>query len=132
MLEHLLSLPRWLIVSIIVVVALLGATDQMDRGSAARAEEAPCTFKSVDYTYGYAAALDARAVTGAELNGVAPVCAGRVVRITFHAKDGRQLAGATTRVVAPRTVLLLRSEEALRSSSIKGFDVVVEGSALEG
>ncbi|MGV8967118.1 MAG: hypothetical protein ACOH2F_12650 [Cellulomonas sp.] len=131
-LEHLLSLPRWLIVSIILVVAMLGVTDQLDRGTAARAEGVPCTFRSVDYTYAYAAALDARAVTGAELSGVAPVCAGRTVRITFHSKDGRALASATTAIVAPRTVLTLRTDEALTSSEIKGFNVVVEGSALQG
>ncbi|RYV51248.1 hypothetical protein [Pengzhenrongella frigida] len=123
---HLLSLPRWLIVAIVVVVGLLGVEEQLGRGAQARAQEIPCTFESVDYTYGHAAALGGRGVTGAEISGVAPVCAGRIIRLTFVAADGSPLAAAATRIQAPLTVLELPVAETLATDRIERFDVVLE------
>lgn len=124
--HHLLSLPRWLIVAIIVVVGLLGVEEQLGRGAQARAQEIPCTFESVDYTYGHAASLGGRGVTGAEISGVAPVCEGRIIRLTFVAADGSLLAAATTRVETPLTTLELAATETLATDRIDRFDVVLE------
>lgn len=129
--HHLLSLPRWLVAAIILVVALLGVTDQLERSAVARAAEVPCTFASVDYVYEYAPSLDDRAVTGAEIDGVAPECAGRVIQLTLTAKDGSPLAAASTRMVSPRTELELPATEALDPDGIDRFDVVLDDVVLD-
>ena len=125
-LDHFLSLPRWWFVAVVVVLALLGVQDQVARGDAARAQATPCTFRSVDYTYGYVSSLDAQGVTGAEITGIDPVCAGRTVHLTLNGADGHALAGASTRVEAPRTVLVLRPSEAVLADRVDGFDVVLD------
>ena len=70
-------------------------------------------------------------MTGAEIIGVAPSGAGRTIPLTFTAKDGSPLTAASARVVAPRTVLVLRTEEALTEGSIDGFDVVLGSATAE-
>ena len=70
-------------------------------------------------------------MAGAEITGVAPSGAGRTIQLTFTAKGGSPLAAASTRVVAPRTVLVLRTEEALTEDSIDDFDVVLGSATSE-
>ena len=126
--DRLPTMPRWLALATVCAVGALAYYEQFGTGGGVTVAQADqCTFTSVDYTYGSAPALDGRGVTGAEVTGVAPVCAGRTMRLTFTAADGSALAVATARVQTPRTTLVLHSPAALSADRIDGFDVSLEG-----
>ena len=105
MIEHLPRLPRWLIAPI--VLALLGVTDQLARGVGR-----------------------ARRDRGRDHWGRALGC-GPDHPADVHREGRFALAAASTRVVAPRTVLVLRTEEALTEGSIDGFDAVLGSATAE-
>ncbi|MBC7549694.1 MAG: hypothetical protein H7269_02115 [Cellulomonas sp.] len=103
--EHLPSLPRWLIVSI--ALALLGVTDQLDC-SAGRARR----DRGRDH-WGRALGCGPNHPADVHREG------------RFAARRGEHARGRT------RTVLVLRTEEALTEDSIDGFDVVLGSATAE-
>ena len=126
--ETLPRMPRWLSIVTVCGVGALAYYVQIGHdGGVPVAQDGQSTCQSIDYTYGTSPTLRGRGVTGAEVTGVAPVCAGRTMRLTFLAQDGSPLAVATARVEAPLTTLVLRSPGALSPEGIDTFDMVVEG-----
>jgi hypothetical protein len=120
----------------LVAVSLIGLSTFGVREAFARTGDAltlgasgtgGCQALSVAYQVDYVPERRTYVVTGADVTGLGPGCAGRTVQVTFSAADGSPLATADARIAASSAAVVLTGDEAVEAASVAGVSVAVLG-----
>lgn len=120
----------------LVAVSLIGLSTFGLREAFAQSEDAltqgasgdgGCQALSVAYQVDYVPAQRTYLVTGAEVTGLGPGCAGRTVQVTFTADDGSSLATADARIAASSAAVVLTGDAAVEAAQVAGVSVAVLG-----
>ncbi|MGV8967117.1 MAG: hypothetical protein ACOH2F_12645 [Cellulomonas sp.] len=124
-------LARRLVAVSLIGLSTFGVREALTRSGDALTQGAGgaggCQALSVAYQVDYVPEQRSYLVTGAEVTGLGPGCAGRTVQVTFSAADGSPLATADARIAASSAAVVLAGDEAVEAAKVAGVSVAVLG-----